>query len=57
MLLVASDVLGLPNIVDNHVQNFFTTLLLGQEVRVIARYVVLPGGSVRCLFSLSPAIF
>jgi hypothetical protein len=33
MLLVASDVLGLPNIVDNHVQNFFTTLLLGLEVR------------------------
>jgi hypothetical protein len=32
MLLVASDELGLPNIVDNHVQNFFTAVLLGQEV-------------------------
>ena len=31
MLLVASDVLGLPNIVDNHVQNFFTTLLLDKR--------------------------
>ena len=33
MLLVASDELGLPNIVDNHVQNFFTAVFLGQEVR------------------------
>ena len=33
MLFVASDELGLPNIVDNHVQNFFTAVFLGQEVR------------------------
>ena len=33
MLLVASDELGLPNIVDNHVQNVFTAVFLGQEVR------------------------
>ncbi len=33
MLLVASDELGLPNIVNNHVQNFFTAVFLGQEVR------------------------
>ena len=32
MLLVASD-LSLPNIVDNHVQNFFTAVFLGREVR------------------------
>ena len=31
MFLVASE-LGLPNVVDNHVQNFFTAALLGQEV-------------------------
>jgi hypothetical protein len=35
MLLVASDELGLPNIVDNHVQNFFAAVLLGQEVRCL----------------------
>jgi hypothetical protein len=33
MLLVASDALSLPNIVDNHFQNFFTAVFLGQEVR------------------------
>ena len=33
MLLVASDELGLPNIVNDHVQNFFTAVFLGQEVR------------------------
>jgi len=32
MLLVAFDELGLPNIIDNHVQNFFTAVFLGQEV-------------------------
>lgn len=32
MLLVASGELGLPNIVDNHVQHFFTAVFLGQEV-------------------------
>ncbi len=31
MILVTSE-LGLPNVVDNHVQNFFTAVLLGQEV-------------------------
>ncbi len=33
MLLVASDGLGLPNVIDNHVQNPFTAVFLGQEVR------------------------
>jgi hypothetical protein len=33
MLLVASDELGLPNVVDNYVQNFFTAVFLGQKVR------------------------
>ena len=33
MLLVASNALSLPNIVDNHFQNFFTAVFLGQEVR------------------------
>jgi hypothetical protein len=33
MLLVASGKLGLPNIIDNHVQNFFTAVFLRQEVR------------------------
>ena len=33
MLPVASGELGLPNIVDNHVQHFFTAVFLGQEVR------------------------
>ena len=31
MILVTSE-LGLPNVVDNHVQNFFTAVLLGQKV-------------------------
>jgi hypothetical protein len=31
MLFVACDELSLPNIVDNHVQNFFAAVLLGQE--------------------------
>ena len=33
VLLVASDELCLPNIIDDHVQNFFTAVLLGQAVR------------------------
>ena len=32
MLLVAFDKLGAPNIVDNHVPNFFAAVLLGQKV-------------------------
>ena len=31
MLLVAAS-LGLPNIIDNHVPDFFATMLLGQEL-------------------------
>ena len=33
VLLVASDELRLPNIIDNNVKNFFTAVFLGQEVR------------------------
>ena len=33
MLFVASDELGLPNIIDNHLQNLLTAVFLGQEVR------------------------
>ena len=33
MLLVAFDELGLPNIINNHVQDFLTAVFLGQEVR------------------------
>ena len=37
MLLVASEALGLPNIVDNHVQNFFTAVVPRRSTPLPAR--------------------